>query len=151
MKDNLSNSQEWRAKLLQRVLWIVAFAALPSLVIASLTTSWPVFLVYLLIYLTILAITIFPVPYVYRAWIAISLSYLTALGNLLERYYDGGVLSLLAANVLSMLWLETRPALILTGIGLALPLPFFLLELQAEEFATKSILHYGLLWYSLII
>ena len=149
MKDNLSNSQEWRAKLLQRVLWIVAFAALPSLVMASLTTSWPVFLVYLLIYLTILAITIFPVPYVYRAWIGISLSYLTALGNLLERVYDGGVLFLLAANVLSMLWLETRPALLLTGIGLALPLPFFLLELQAKEFATKSILHYGILWYFL--
>ncbi len=149
MKGNLSNSQEWRAKLLQRVLWIVAFAALPSLGIAAFTTPWPVFLVYLLIYLIVLAITIFPVPYIYRAWIGISLVYLTALGNMLERDYEGGVLSLLAANVLSILWLETRPALILTGIGLALPVPFFLVELQTKEFAIESLLHYGISWYSL--
>ncbi len=150
MKDNLPNSQEWRAELLQRVLWIVAFAALPSLVIAALTTPWFVFLVYLLIYLIVLAITIFPVPYVYRARIAISLLYLTALGNMMEGDYNGGVLSLLAANVLSVLWLETRPALILTGIALALPVPFFLLELQRENFVAKSILHYSIFWYSLV-
>ncbi len=149
MKDNLSNSQEWRAELLQRVLWIVAFAAFPVLVMASFSTDWPIFLVYLLIYLIVLAITIFPFPYVYQVWIALSLVYLTALGNLLERAYDNALLSLLAANVLSMLWLGRRPALILTGIGLTLPVPFFVLELQAKEFVAESVLYYIILWYSL--
>ncbi len=143
------DSQAWRALLLEKALWIVAFAAFPILVLASLTTSWPVFLLYLAGYLTILAVTIFPLPFTFRVWTAIGISFLVAVGNFLEDDFLLGIMTLMVTNALATLWIGLRAGIFMTSIGFVTAILFAWIELRAKEFASPWMFIYAIRLYSL--
>ncbi len=145
------NVQEWHAALLQRVLIIASVGGFPILIIAFLTTPFPLVLVYLLAYLVLLAITVFRVPYRLRAIFAIALLYLIGIGNFLENEHGGGAfLTFLALIVLSFLWLEARFAFIASGFTLLTVLFFVLRGVIASNFSLNAMFFWGIPLYSLL-
>ncbi len=148
--NNLSqDSQAWRASLLERALWIVAFAAFPILIIASLTTSWPIFLLYVAGYLTLLAVTIFPIPFTVRGWTAIGISFLVAVGNFLEKDFEAGIMTLIVTNALATLWINLRAGIFMTSIGFITAILFAWIDLQAKEFTSPWMFSHAISLYSL--
>lgn len=145
------NVQEWRAALLQRVLIIASVGGFPILIIAFLTTPFPIVLVYLLAYLVLLAITVFRVPYRLRAILAMALLYLIGVGNFLENEYGSGVfITFLALIVLSFLWLDARFAFIASGFTLLTVLFFVLRGVIASNFSLNAMFFWGIPLYSLL-
>lgn len=145
------NVQEWRAALLQRVLIIASVGGFPILIIAFLTTPFPIVLVYLLAYLVLLAITVFRVPYRLRAIFAMALLYLIGVGNFLENEYGSGVfITFLALIVLSFLWLDARFAFIASGFTLLTVLFFVLRGVIASNFSLNAMFFWGIPLYTLL-
>lgn len=142
--------QEWRAALLQRVLIIASVGGFPILIIAFLTTPFPIVLVYLLAYLVLLAITVFRVPYRLRAIFAMALLYLIGVGNFLENESGGAFITFLALIVLSFLWLEARFAFIASGFTVLTVLFFVLRGVIASNFSLNAMLFWGIPLYSLL-
>ncbi len=144
------NVPEWRAALLQRVLIVAAVSGFPILIIAFLTTPFPIVLIYLLTYLVLLAITAFRVPYRLRAIFAMALLYLIGVGNFLENESGGAFITFLALIVLSFLWLEARLAFIASGFTVLTVLFFVLRGVMASNFSLNAMLFWGIPLYGLL-
>ncbi|MEJ5239997.1 MAG: GAF domain-containing protein [Anaerolineales bacterium] len=145
------NLQEWRAELLQRVLFVASVGGFPILIIAFFTTPFPVILLYLFVYLALLAITVFPVPYRLRAIFAVALLYLIGIGNFLENQHgQEGFMTFLALIALGFIWLDFRLAVILSGFTLLTAVFFSLMGLADFSFSVNNLFFFGIPVYNLI-
>ncbi|MFO3796713.1 MAG: GAF domain-containing protein [Anaerolineales bacterium] len=153
MQTNPSTFQtieDFRSELLRRSFFIASIVTFPLLILALLTTPFPITILYLLVYLAVLALTIFPVPYQYRASFAIALLYLLIVGNFLEQALLLAFLSSLALIILAFLWLSRGRGWIITTI-ITLTAAFFAWqEIQAANYSWDAILKWLIAIYSLI-
>ncbi|MFN3742038.1 MAG: GAF domain-containing protein [Anaerolineales bacterium] len=153
MQTNPSTFQtieEFRSELLKRSFFIVSIVGSPLLILAIPTTPFPIVILYFLVYFAVLALTIFPVPYRYRAFFAVALFYLLGVGNFLEQSYSSAFLSFLALITLAFLWLSRRWGWVITALS-ALTVAFFAWQnVQAANYNPDEILRWLALAFSLI-
>lgn len=149
MRANPSTFQtieDFRSELLRRSFFIVSIAGFPLLILAFLTTPFPIVILYLLVYFAVLALTIFPVPYRYRAFSAIALFYLLGVGNFLEHAYSSAFLSFLALIILAFLWLSRRWGWAIIALSALTTIFFVWQAIQAANYDLNKTLS----WFSLI-